>query len=65
MDAAIVMGQPDPYRPQPESLVGNPYGPTVGYLERTTADDNAHVEWQVSPNEGDNVDHGDDPRDIP
>ena len=63
--AAIVLGQPNPYRPRPESLVGNPYSPTVGCLERTTADDDAYVEREVSPTEGDNVDHGDDPHDIP
>jgi hypothetical protein len=59
------MGQPDPYRPQPESPVDNPYGPPVECLQRTTADDDAHVERQVSPTEGDDVDHGDDPQDIP
>jgi hypothetical protein len=45
--------------------MGNPYGPPVEYLQRTTADDDAHVERQVSPAGGDNVDHGDDPHDIP
>jgi hypothetical protein len=34
-------------------------------LERTTADDDTHVEWQVSPDGGDDVDHGDDSHDIP
>ena len=28
-------------------------------------DDDAHVERQVSPAGGDDVDHGDDPHDIP
>jgi hypothetical protein len=49
----------------PLSLWGNPFGPTMGCLERTIADDDAHVEWQVSPDEGDDVDNGDDPLDIP
>jgi hypothetical protein len=65
MDTAIVMGQPDPYRPRVKSPVGNQYGPPVGCLERTTADDDTHVEWQVSPDGGDDVDHGDDSHDIP
>jgi hypothetical protein len=47
------------------SPVGTPYGPPVEYLEHTTADDDAYVEWQVSPARGDDVDHGDDPHDIP
>jgi hypothetical protein len=34
-------------------------------LQRTTADDDAHVERQVSPAGGDDVDQGDDPHDIP
>jgi hypothetical protein len=49
MVAAIIMGQSDPYRPRPESPVGNPYGPTVGCLERTIVDDHGYVERQVSP----------------
>jgi hypothetical protein len=65
MDMAIVMGQPDPYRPQVETQVGNPYGLPVGCIEHTTAYDDAHVEQQVSPVGGDDVDHGDDSHDIP
>jgi hypothetical protein len=45
-------------------LVGNLYGLPVECLQRTTADDDAHVERQVSLVGGDNVDHGDDPHDI-
>jgi hypothetical protein len=33
-------------------------------LQRTVANDDAHMERQVSPTEGDDVDHGDDPHDI-
>jgi hypothetical protein len=65
MDAAIVTRQLDPYRPRPQSLVDNPYVPTMGCLERTTVDAHAHVERQVSPDGGDDVDHGDDQHDIP
>jgi hypothetical protein len=64
--AAIVRGETvfrDKTRP--ESPVGNPYGPHVEYLQRTTANDDAHLEWQVSPTGGDDVDHGNDPPDIP
>jgi hypothetical protein len=45
--------------------VATPYDPPVEYLQHTTADDDAYVEWQVSPARGDDVDHGDDPHDIP
>jgi hypothetical protein len=45
--------------------MGNPYGPPVEYFQRTTADDDAHVERQVSPAGGDDVDHGNDPHNIP
>jgi hypothetical protein len=65
MDVAIVMGQPDPYRTREESPVGNPYGPSMGYLERTTTNDNAHMERQVSTDGRDDVDNGDDSHDIP
>jgi hypothetical protein len=34
-------------------------------MDHTTTYDDAHVEWQVSPDEGDDVDHGDDSQDIP
>jgi hypothetical protein len=34
-------------------------------MDHTTTYDDAHVERQVSPDEGDNVDHGDDSEDIP
>jgi hypothetical protein len=63
--AAIIMGQPDPYRPRAETQEGNPYGPPVGCLEDTDVDDHTFVERQVSPDGGDNVDHGDDPHGIP
>jgi hypothetical protein len=62
---AIIMGEPDPYKPRAETQKGNPYGPPVGFLERTDVDDHTFVEWQVSPDEGDDVDHSDDPHDIP
>ena len=65
MDAAIMMEQPDPYRPQPESPAGNPHGPMVGCLEHTIAYDDVHAERQVSPYGGDDVDHGDDSHDTP
>jgi hypothetical protein len=45
--------------------VGNPYSPPVEYLQRTTADDDTHLEWQVSPIGGNDMDHGDDPHNIP
>jgi hypothetical protein len=45
--------------------VGNPFGPTVECLECTSANDDAHVKRQVFPDGGDDVDHGDDPHDIP
>jgi hypothetical protein len=45
--------------------VGNPYGPPEEHLQHTTADDDAHVERQVSSIGGDDVDHGDNPHDIP
>jgi hypothetical protein len=48
-----------------ESPMGNPYGPPMEYFQRTTADDDAHMERQVSLAGGDDVDHGDDPHDIP
>jgi hypothetical protein len=44
VSAAIIMGQPNPCIPRPESPVGNPYGPPVGCLERTDIDDHAYVE---------------------
>ena len=45
--------------------MGNPYGRSVGCTDYTTTYDDAHVEWQVSPDKGDDVDHGDDSQDIP
>jgi hypothetical protein len=45
--------------------VANPYGSSVGCLDHTIAYDDAHVEHQVSPNGGEDEDHGDDPHDIP
>ena len=62
------MGLPDPYRPRPtESSLSNPYiyGPPEECLERTIAGDDAHMEQQVSPAEGDDMDHGADPHNIP
>jgi hypothetical protein len=59
MDAAIIMGQPNPYRPRPESLMGNPCS-RVKFMDHNTTYDDAHVERQVSLDEGDDVDHGDD-----
>jgi hypothetical protein len=44
--------------------VGNPYS-RVEFMDHTTMYDDAHVERQVSPDEGDDVDHGDDSQDIP
>jgi hypothetical protein len=66
MVAAIIMGETVPRdKIGPESLVGNPYGPLEEHLQHTTADDDAHVEQQASPVGGDDVDHGDNPHDIP
>ena len=48
-----------------ESQVGNPYGPYVEYMDCSTAGDDAHLERQVSPAGGDDVDQGDDLHDIP
>jgi hypothetical protein len=50
---------------RPESPVGNPYGMPVEDMDCSTAADDAHVERQVSPARGDDVDQGDDPHDIP
>ena len=50
---------------RPESQLGNPYGPHVEYMDCSTAADDAHVERQVSPAGGDDVDQGDDTHDIP
>jgi hypothetical protein len=66
VSAAIVRGETifrDSTRP--ESPVGNPYGPDVEYMDCSTAADDAHVERQVSPAGGDDVDEGDDPHDVP
>ena len=65
MDAAIVVGQLDPYRPPEQGPMANPYGPLPGCLDHTTAYDDAYVERQVSLDGGDDVNHGDDPHDIP
>ena len=44
MDMAIITEQPDPYRPQPQSPVGNPYSRLVWCTDHTTTYDDAHVE---------------------
>jgi hypothetical protein len=41
--------------------VGNPYGPPVDHMDCSTAADDAHVERQISPAGGDDVEQGDDP----
>ena len=66
VSAAVIRGETflrDTTRP--EGAVGNPYGPHVEYMDCYTAADDAHVERQVSPAPGDDVDQGDDPHDIP
>jgi hypothetical protein len=63
MASAIVRGEifhTDPYI-RLESPVGNPYGPPVDHMDCSTAADDAHVERQVSPAGGDDVEQGDDP----
>jgi hypothetical protein len=66
VSAAIVRGETI-FRDstQPESPVGNPYGPDVEYMDCSTAANDAHVEQQVSPAGGDDVNEGDDPHDVP
>jgi hypothetical protein len=44
-----------------ESPVGNPYGRPVDHMDCSTAADDAHVERQVSPAGGDDVEQGHDP----
>jgi hypothetical protein len=63
MAFAIVRGkifQTDAYT-RPESPVGNPYGRLVDYIDCSTTADDAHVERQVSPAGGDDIEQGDDP----
>jgi hypothetical protein len=61
--SAIVRGEifhTDAYT-RPESPVGNPYGRPVDHMDCSTAADDAHVERQVSPAGGDDVEQGHDP----
>jgi hypothetical protein len=60
--SAIVRGEifhTDAYT-RPESPVGNPYGRPVDHMDCSTAADDAHVERQVSPAGGDDVEQGHD-----